>query len=58
MFYMDLSEYDSPETEKEVSENVPPMINFEDNQGIRNINGVHSWRPPPSLIVSRKVRGV
>ena len=58
MFYMDLSEYDSPESEKQVQENVPPMIKYGSNQGIGNINWVHSRRPPPSLIVFRKVRGV
>ena len=58
MFYLDLSEYDGPESEKQLQENCSLMIKYGDNQGISNINGVHSRRPPPSLIVSRRVRDV
>ena len=34
MFYLDLSEYDDPESEKQLQENCSLMINYVDNQGI------------------------
>ena len=59
MFYIDLSEYDCPESEEQLQEKCSLKIKFMDNQGMCvYINEVRSRRPPASLIVSRRVGNV